>query len=152
MKHNRTKILIIAIILICTTSVCAQFNSGGGGIGNRWGETNNPNANNTIRRVGIGDFSGFTSAPASAFHINANFLTAVSPFALNTFLPGEVFRTTGPSTNVNAWRMFTGTGNGTERFSITTPANSDDALISTVQNGAMRFNTNGIQRMLINGL
>ncbi|PCJ27363.1 MAG: hypothetical protein COA97_03595, partial [Flavobacteriales bacterium] len=62
---------------------------------------------------------------------------------------GDVLMTTGPANLDNAWRMFTGTANGTERFSITIPANSDDAVLSTVQNGAMRFNTNGVQRMML---
>lgn len=96
-----------------------------------------------VTAVGIGNFGG-ANLPQSAFHINTN-LSAPS----SIFTSGEVFRTTGPTAQDNSWRMFTGAGNGTERFSITTPANSDDAVLSTVQNGAMQFATNGIERFTL---
>jgi hypothetical protein len=147
MNNNIIKILFVAIATTCTISTYAQFNIGGTP-GDRWGRTNDPNPNNTIRRIGIGNFLG-TDAPASAFHINANYLTPLNPLAPNTFLPGEVFRTTGPSANVNAWRMFTGAGNGTERFHITVPANSDNANIFTTQNGFLAFGTNNTERLRI---
>ena len=142
-----SKIIVIASSIMLATSVCAQFNAPGG-LQDKWGETDNNNPNTTIRRVGIGDFPPL-SPPAAAFHINANLLTEPLITANNTFLAGEVFRTSGPSTNINAWRLFTGPGNGLERFSLTVPANSNDAVLSTVQNGAMRFETNGTQRLTL---
>jgi len=55
--------------------------------------------------------------------------------AINTFLPGEVFATSGPSSNINAWRMYTGAGTGTEKFVLYNPATSSDMLLqSTVGN------------------
>ncbi|NUM49714.1 MAG: hypothetical protein HUU48_01240 [Flavobacteriales bacterium] len=152
MKKTIKQVIIATIVSTCTTNnMCfAQFNIGGMGLGDRWGQTNDPGGtNNDIRRVGIGHFNNFNSAPAAALHINANYLTAVNPLAPNTFLPGEVFHTSGPSANVNAWRFFTGTGNGTEKFNINVPAGSSDVNIVTYQNGFMAFHTNVTERLRI---
>jgi hypothetical protein len=66
--------------------------------------------------VGIGQIT-----PLSLLHINSNGNT----------INGELFRTTGPSNQTNAWRMFTGAGNGIERFGIFVPTNSNNAILRT---------------------
>ncbi len=65
---------------------------------------------------------------------------------------GNLFRTDGSSTVANSWSLFTGatTGSVTEKFRLFVPANSNDAVISTIQNGAMQFSTNSTIRMHIN--
>jgi len=76
------KNLILSIIItwfLSPNTGHGQFNTGGI-FGDRWAQTNNPPAlNNDVRRGGMGDFTGFASAPIAAFHINANFLTSVNP-------------------------------------------------------------------------
>ncbi|WKZ76032.1 MAG: tail fiber domain-containing protein [Vicingaceae bacterium] len=146
-----TKTWFTAIAILYTNALFGQFNTGGIPT-DRWGQTDDPGGLiNDIRRGGMGNFTNFGTAPGAAFHINENYLTDLTPNAINYYLPGEVFRTTGPAANVNAWRMFTGAGNGTERFSITVPANSNNTVLQTQQaNSRMLFNTNGaINRMLI---
>jgi hypothetical protein len=77
--------------------------------------------------------------PLSVLHVNSN--------AYNS---GEVFRTNGPGTQTNAWRMFTGTGNGTEKFSLYVPASSDHVTLQTEANADMLINTGGnINRIVI---
>jgi len=96
-----------------------------------------------VYSVGIGNFGGAT-LPQSILHVNSNLTTFNPSVAL-----GDIFRTTGPANLDNSWRMFTGTANGTERFSITIPANSSDVVLDTRNNGAMKFSTNNAQRMHI---
>ena len=139
---------ILLLVIVTQTNLLLSQLQIQGAANDKYGETMNPSVPQTIRRVGIGDFSNL-NPPAAAFHINANLLTEPLVTANNTFLAGEVFRTSGPSTNINAWRLFTGPGNGSQIFSLTIPANSLDAILSTEQNGAMRFRTNGMQRMFI---
>jgi hypothetical protein len=132
------------LMLICFSSAYGQWNTNGG-LPNKYAETRNFPPPFNIRSVGVGNFFSNGFEPMSALHVNTNFLD-LSP----NFPKGDVFMTTGPANEDNSWRMFTGANNGTERFSITTPANSDDAVLSTVQNGAMMFATNGIQRLHVN--
>jgi hypothetical protein len=143
-------IFTLMVFLIFTLESIPQFNTGGV-IGDRFGRTNDPNVNNTIRRVGIGNFPDL-NPPQAAFHINANLMTPVDPIALNFFLPGEVFRTTGTDININAWRLFTGNGTGTEKFSLfVNPGVTDVCLQSTISD--LYFNTGGSnERMRILGL
>ncbi|MBP9069375.1 MAG: tail fiber domain-containing protein [Bacteroidia bacterium] len=80
--------------------------------------------------------------PQSFLEVNST--PAYMPFPMPGIGLGELFRTNGPATNLNAWRMFTGAGANAEKFSITVPANSNNAEISTMQNGFIHFNTNGL--------
>lgn len=138
MKKLISYFTVTYLMLTCFSSAYGQWNTSGI-ITNRYYETDNFPAFNNFRSVGVGNFSSFGFEPISALHVNTNFLD-LSP----NFPKGDVFMTTGPSTNLNAWRMFTGAGNGTERFSITVPANSNDVNLQVSQNGAkMLFNING---------
>ncbi|MBI5218075.1 MAG: hypothetical protein HY958_04015 [Bacteroidia bacterium] len=103
------------------------------------------NAGGVFERVRISGTTGFVSigqtnnfTAASVVHINAN--------GMNT---GEVFRTSGPANQVNAWRMFTGTGNGTEKASFYIPANSGDLVIQTQTKSNMLFNVTQVTRMIV---
>jgi hypothetical protein len=78
-----------------------------------------------ITAIGIGNFN---TSPLSALHVNTNLL----PANFN-FTTGEVFRTSGPLGSTNAWRMFTGAGNGIERFSLFVPANSSNVFFRASQ-------------------
>ena len=111
-----------------------------GPLANRFGVTTTTGANN-VRAISVGAFSP-TNPPQSAFHINTNLL-APSP----VFTSGEVFRTNGPSTETNAWRMMTGSGNGTETFSLYTLSNSNNVTIQSSQ-GDMSFNVGGINERI----
>jgi collagen type VII alpha len=94
--------------------------------------------NNTQRAIisSSGSLGIGTTTPNSLLHIAATSNT------------GEVFRTTSNTSagNFNAWRMFTGAGAGTEKFSIytaptTSNPNSKDVIIQATQSGStMRFN------------
>jgi hypothetical protein len=108
---NKTKIIArcITIVMLCTTThlSMAQVFDLQTNFAQRWGRVN-PVGGFNAQGISIGN-----TAPAAALHVNTNSLPATT-----LFTPGEVFRTTGPTTNVNAWRMFTGTGNGTEKFNL----------------------------------
>ncbi len=100
-----------------------------------WRTQTNP----AVGAIGIGQFPNGTNLP-SVLTINGTLIPTPT---------GEVFRTIGPSISDNAWRMFTGAGNGTEKFSITTPAGSNNAIIKVTNIGLMNFFTNNNQRMRI---
>ena len=134
MKH--LKLLLSLLVLFALNSAFAQFFQTPNATGRYM--DNHP----LVHSVGIGDFGG-PLLPEGILHVNSN-LTQIKP-GLSL---GEVFRTTGPATLDNIWRLSTGVGNGTPRFTLTVPANSDDAVLSTVQNGAMRFETNGTQDLI----
>lgn len=121
----------------------------GGAFGDRFGFTSNIVQTN-IKAIGVGQFT-ITNPPSAALHIDANLLAPVTSGYPNFFLPGEVFRTTATDANLNAWRMFTGTGNGTEKFSLFVPATSSNITLQATQfNGNMIFNTGGAnERMRI---
>lgn len=137
-------IITISVFIFQTQFLFAQWSVGTAGIF-KFGRTNPALGINPIG-IGIGNFPN-GAPPQSALHINTN-----TPFPTNPFFTqGELFRTTGPANLDNSWRMLTGTGNGTERFSITVPANTDEVVLQTTQNGAMRFNTNNTQRQRLNG-
>jgi hypothetical protein len=156
-KKSYLTIIFIGFLLMQTPNTYAQFNTQNGGPGNWWGQTNNQNQNNSIRRVGIGDFSQ-TQGPRAALNINANLLLQLQPNAGNYFLPGEVFRTDGPSNNMNAWRLWTGGQNpeipATEKFALFVPGGSNNVFMQATQAGSrIVFNTGGgaavNQRMII---
>jgi hypothetical protein len=116
----------------------AQFTPVPGGTAGR--------TNPAIQKIGIGFFPTNASIQAK-LHIN-QFLLAPNP-ATN----GLMFRTDGSNAQTNSWSMFTGAANNslTEKFSITVPANSNNAVLSTTfQNGFMEFWTNNTLRMHIN--
>ena len=116
---------------------------------NRFGETHQTGiSTNWIRSIGIGNFTGNFAVTNSHLHVNSNFLLLPTNGSIAS--KGEVFRTTGPFANINAWRMFTGAGNGTQTFSITTLANTGGINITTFQNQPMDFLTNNVLRMHIN--
>ena len=70
-------------------------------------------------------------APLSLLHINSS----------GNPIGGEVFRTSGPGANLNAWRMYTGAGNGTERMRLSTFVNNNVFLQSTTANALLGFRT-----------
>ncbi|PCJ22663.1 MAG: hypothetical protein COA97_13155 [Flavobacteriales bacterium] len=143
MKKLISYFTVMCLVLTCFSSVYGQWNVNGG-LANRYYETRNFPALFNIRSVGIGNFSSNGFEPISALHVNTNFLD-LSP----NFPKGDVLMTTGPANLDNAWRMFTGTANGTERFSITTLANLGGIEITTHQNQPMDFLTNSVQRLSI---
>lgn len=95
---------------------------------------------NTIRSVGIGDFTGNGASTNSFLHVNSNFL----PLPLNGTIAtsGEVFRTDCPMGDVPFWRMFKG---GIERARFYVPgggSSSENFIIETAQPGSnLLFNT-----------
>jgi hypothetical protein len=137
MKHLKLLLgLFTSFLFYSTTS--AQFFS-----------TNNPpgrfmDNHPFVYSVGVGNFGGAT-LPQSILHVNSN-LTTSNP----SVLLGNVFQTTGPATQDNSWRMYTGAGNGTQSFSITANTNFGGVEITTTQNQEIDFLTNNTQRMHIN--
>lgn len=96
--------------------------------------------------VGVG--SGFNT-PQALLHINGNATTGTT---------GEVFRTSGPGSNViNAWRMYTGANNGSEKLSLFITPNSSDLYNDNngtlqVPEGNIVFNPGGtFESMRITG-
>ncbi|TNE54876.1 MAG: hypothetical protein EP338_05730, partial [Bacteroidetes bacterium] len=73
---------------------------------------------NTVDRIGFGNAVSFPNGSVlpSIITVNSNGLT---------FPTDETFRTNSPGTNNAAWRMFTGPGNGSERFSIYAQPNNN---------------------------
>lgn len=98
-----------------------------------------------VQGIGIGSFTNL-NLPQSAFHVNTNLLPVSTAFT-----SGELFRTSGPSNQLNSWRMFTGAGNGIERFRISSLANLNNAELGTVQNGTLDFLTNNTVRTTLLG-
>jgi len=153
-EKNKLSCLIMLFSLLCINAnlTFAQWNVGGG-LENRWAQTNNQNLNQSIRRVGIGDFST-TLGPRAALNIDANLVLPLQSTAGNYFLPGEVFRTDGPSDRLNAWRLWTGGQNpqtpATEKFSLFVPANSPWVFLQASQQGSrIVFNTGGNNNRMV---
>jgi hypothetical protein len=94
-------------IAICTNTF-AQWNIQPS-VFNNFGQTDPGVA---IESIGVGDFQGFADIPASALHINTNYLQGLPrPITYANF--GEVFRTDAPDRDelgdiYSFWRMFTG--------------------------------------------
>ncbi|MGV3631071.1 MAG: tail fiber domain-containing protein [Bacteroidota bacterium] len=131
--------------------------------------------------ISSGDYLGTTNTQALVFKTNnsqrmtllgngsntgwmalgLNFNGAQALFHANGigYSTGEVFRTSGDSSVLNAWRMYTGsTANGNERFRITTLANSDGNHVylqstTAYSNLALRTGSSGTPglRMLVRG-
>ena len=147
MKTKST--LVTTIILLFFISVVnAQFNATGV-LNTKYGRTNATFGQN-IKAIGIGDFTSF---PNAALHVDANLLDAPTD-PINMFLPGEVFRTDGPSTNINAWRLWTGGQSGgsaaSEKFSLFVPSNSSNVFFqASLVNSRFTFNTGGSQQRMI---
>ncbi|MCL4816751.1 MAG: hypothetical protein KJZ56_08930, partial [Flavobacteriales bacterium] len=95
------------IILTCFSSTYGQWNVNGG-VTSRFTETDDFPALFNIRSVGIGNFTSNGAFTNAFLHVNSNYLLLPSNGTITSL--GEVFRTTGPAANVNAWRMFTGAG------------------------------------------
>ncbi|MGB3947514.1 MAG: tail fiber domain-containing protein [Bacteroidia bacterium] len=98
---------------------------------------------NNVSRIGIGNFPNNTNLPAT-LTVNGN---------TTSFSTGETFRTISNATTVNAWRMYTGTGTGTEKFAITHTPSSNLITLQSSADG-MSFNTGGAvekMRILANG-
>ena len=70
-------------------------------------------------------------APLSLLHINSS----------GNPIGGELFRTSGDAVNVNAWRMYTGAGNGTERFRLYTQPNNNVFFQTTTANAIYGIRT-----------
>lgn len=88
--------------------------------------------------IAIGNVNNFPS-PLAALHI-----MMFTPNMANPALRGNVFRTDGENTVVNAWRMFTGpnTFGSTEKFSVLVPIASSHATLQAT-NGDLFLNTSG---------
>lgn len=87
-----------------------------------------------------------TITPLSFLHL--------TNFTLGAFSPqGEMFRTDGNRTIANHWKMFTGTNaaNSTEKFRITSIANSGAVEMGTVQSGLLHLITNNQRRITVLG-
>jgi len=122
----------IVVFSLCANFSYAQWNWSSTPTWNRWGQTNNPFASqNKIKSIVVGNFLDFGAIPQSALHVNANFLASTT--GTYYYSRGEVFRTVGPANLDNAWRMFTGAGQGTEKAVLFIPANSKDLVIQTTQ-------------------
>ena len=144
----KTKLyLTICVTLATHCCIYAQFNKGGLS-SSYFGQTNsNGLQTNWIRSVGVGNFSNTGDKTHAFLHVNSNYLLLPQNGSITTL--GEVFRTTGPSTDTNTWRLFTGAGNGTEKFSLFVPENSNHVTLQVTQAGAdMRFNTGGANERL----
>ena len=107
-------------------------------------QTNGINERMRITPTGLVSISNGL-APLSLLHLNSN----------GNPIGGEVFRTSGPGANLNAWRMYTGAGNGTERFRLYTQPNNNVFFQTTTANAIYGIRTgnsftNNI-RMLIRG-
>lgn len=90
-------------------------------------ETNNINRI-TITSAGLVSISNGLSAPLSLLHVNSNGNT----------INGALFSTTCPSTANNFWRMLTGNNNGTEKFRLFVPQNTENVFLrSSTNNGTM---------------
>lgn len=129
------------LLLVANVGYAQVFNMGGNN-SDRWGTTANNNQIQTIRRVGIGDFTAY-GGPKAALHVNENLLTDLILNASNYYAPGHLFRTDGPSNQPNIWEMWTGTGSqASEKFSVFVPAGSNNSILQASA-GDMRFNTGG---------
>ncbi|MBL4652865.1 MAG: tail fiber domain-containing protein [Flavobacteriales bacterium] len=140
MKNTKLSLILVTLfVCLSTLNTLAQFQ--------QTGAFQYLNTRPQTRAVMVGDYANPFGTVQSVFHINSNLTNNPAPLGFNR---GKVFQTTGPANVDNTWRMFTGGGNGTERFVLFNPANTNDAVLQTTQNGAMRFATNGTtQRMLI---
>ncbi|MGC9332232.1 MAG: hypothetical protein ACP5DZ_10225 [Bacteroidales bacterium] len=151
--------LILVMMLLISSSVFAQWTTGGS-MWNRFGATKWAIwGNNNIRSIGIGHkqmFGGFIEGwttgnpPRAALHVNDFYLDDPQSWV---FTPGQVFRTDGPSNQDNMWQMFTGNnyGNSTEKARLYVLANSQHFSLQS-STGDMRFHTGGTtQRMRILG-
>lgn len=121
----------IAVMFLSNNWAFAQFQQITFSTNNSWRTQANP----LVNRVGIGNFPNGTNLP-SVLTINANFVPNPT---------GEVFRTTSnaPAGGFNAWRLFTGAGQGTEMFNINNATGSNNVSLGTVQNGSLDiFSTN----------
>ena len=101
------------LAVMFSTLTHAQWNAQPA-VSNSFGQTD-PSV--PVESIGIGDFSGFSEIPASALHVNTNYLQGIpGPISYANF--GEVFRTGAPDRNDDGdifsfWRMLTG-GQGAE--------------------------------------
>jgi hypothetical protein len=124
------------LIISSSNFIFSQFNWTTA-LGNDFGRTNIAPGPN-ITAIGIGNF---TTSPLSALHVNTNLLPAST-----VFTRGELFRTTGPANQTNAWRMET----DDEKFRLYVPAGSNSIFLNASNaSGSMRFQTGGSTRMFI---
>ncbi|MFL5751892.1 MAG: hypothetical protein ACJ76F_00675, partial [Bacteroidia bacterium] len=151
----RKQLFLILAIAICINAF-AQFQTSGLPVPPpttyRYGEITTGTAATNVRSIGIGNFStiGGGLTPQSRLHVNEFFFPA--PNTATTFLNGQLFRTDGNIAVDNMWRLYTGANAGSvlEKFRISSLANSNIISLSAVQNGAMLFQTNSIQRLYLN--
>jgi hypothetical protein len=137
MKKN----FVTLLLTLGSTSLFAQgpwlttgnATAGGNFLGTVNAQPLNFRTNNTQRMtitptglVGVGQ-----TTPLSLLHINSN----------GNAIAGELFRTSGPAGQINAWRMYTGNGNGTERFRLYSQADSNVFFQSTTANGIYGIKT-----------
>ena len=110
MKNKFKLAISITVVMLCCSQFSkAQFNVVGTPANDKFSKLDDPpGLMNDVRRMGIGYFIPNIIHPRAALNIDANLLTPLNLGVLNYFLPGEVFRTDGPSTGINAWRLWTG--------------------------------------------
>ena len=128
--------IVIAMLSLNNNYTFAQFVNYASGYYNTLG---------TVTGVGIGTNTTINSA----FQIDGNTISIPT---------GEVFRTIGLATSTNAWRMFTGAGNGTEKGMIFCNADSLNFSIQasvkdlTFHTRPIVANSVGTERMRIVGV
>jgi hypothetical protein len=139
----KKKIIIVGALFSASISF-GQWSTQGG-LFNRWGNGSNGTLN-SWRSYGFGNFSGAGATPQARVHINEFYL--LSPW---TGLNGNLFRTDGSENVSNNWSMYTGAAAATttEKFRITSLANSDEMELGTVQNGKLNFITNNKTRITV---
>lgn len=130
-------VAVIAIVFSAQLSYgqvwSALTNNGGGDIGF---------TTSTVTGIGIGYFN--TANISSALHVNTNLTSNNSGFNA-----GQVFRTSGPSGVDHQWRMYNdNSSSNTEKFNVTNPSGTDNVELKAIT-GAMKFYTDGTQRMCI---
>jgi len=99
---------------------------------------------NSVGIVGVGRYFNDPHALHALLHVNST----ADPN--NPTPTGEVFRTDGPSTEINAWRLWTGTGtDASEKAAFYIPAASNNFVLQTTQSGSnMIFNTGGVNEQM----
>jgi hypothetical protein len=144
----KTVFLSFLLLLIFAFEVNAQWTATSAGL-ERFVQTTVMGVNN-IKAVRIGN-NGYVF-PKAALHVDAISLSATSNPSL-TFLAGEVFRTDGPGTNVNAWRLWTTDNffNASEKFALyVKPSSIDVNLQASEPDSRFTLRTGGAtQRMIV---
>ena len=138
MKNKNNLIICLLIVtFVFSLQVQAQFIPVPGSTNNSWGTSTTP----VVGAIGIGQFTGYNLP--SALTVDGNLMPTAT---------GEVFSTNGPASVTQAWRMYKGSGTGTEIFNIRNDNGSAtpyDVTLGTLQNGNLNFKAGNWPRMTI---